>query len=158
MNKEKDLIGLAGEYAVASELCRRGVYAQLTLGKHKQTDILVETEYTMLRIQVKTKQGEVWPAVKGIYRDDDILVLVDLKSKNLNERPDFYVSDISDWKKLIEKEKIRSPSIKVDGRLRIEYPDGWKGLNIKLKDIQTHKERWDKIIQRVERGKANSNT
>ena len=33
---------MAGEYAVASELCRRGHYAQLTLGHHKKTDLLVE--------------------------------------------------------------------------------------------------------------------
>jgi hypothetical protein len=38
----KESVGLAGEYAVASELCRRGHYAQLTLGSHKKTDILVE--------------------------------------------------------------------------------------------------------------------
>lgn len=44
MKLSKELIGLAGEYAVASELCRLEVYAQLTLGSHKQTDILVETE------------------------------------------------------------------------------------------------------------------
>lgn len=38
----KELLGLAGEYAVASELCKRGMYAQLTLGSHKHTDILIQ--------------------------------------------------------------------------------------------------------------------
>jgi hypothetical protein len=37
----REKIGLAGEYAVAAELCRRGFYAQLTLGHHKKTDLLV---------------------------------------------------------------------------------------------------------------------
>jgi len=32
----KDILGLAGEFAVASELCRRGIYAQLTLGTRKR--------------------------------------------------------------------------------------------------------------------------
>ncbi len=36
-------MGLTGEYAVASELCKRGYYAQLTLGNHyKKTDLIVE--------------------------------------------------------------------------------------------------------------------
>jgi hypothetical protein len=37
MKLEKETIGLAGEYAAASELCKRGFYAQLTLGHHKKT-------------------------------------------------------------------------------------------------------------------------
>jgi hypothetical protein len=37
MSNSKELVGLAGEYAVASELCRRGYYSQLTLGNHKKT-------------------------------------------------------------------------------------------------------------------------
>jgi len=53
----KEFLGLSGGYAVASELCRRGIYAQITLGHHKCTDVLVETDFKMLRIQVKAKQG-----------------------------------------------------------------------------------------------------
>jgi len=62
MKIPKDTLGLAAEFAVASELCRRNIYAQLTLGLRKRTDILVETERGMLRIQVKGKQGREWPA------------------------------------------------------------------------------------------------
>ena len=51
-----ELLSLAGEYAVASELCRRGLYSQLTLGHHKRTDILIETELKMFRIQVKANR------------------------------------------------------------------------------------------------------
>jgi len=92
----KELLSLTGEYAVASELCKRGIYAQLTLGHHKKTDLLLELEYTMHRIEVKTKQGNEWPAVSGIYRKDDFLVLVDLKNKETKERLDFYILDIKD--------------------------------------------------------------
>jgi len=59
-------LGLAGEYAVASELCRRVVYAQITLGKHKRADLLAETERAMVRIQAKAKQGREWPGCRGI--------------------------------------------------------------------------------------------
>ena len=37
----KEFLGLAGEYAVASELCKRGLYAQLTLGHHKSTNLKI---------------------------------------------------------------------------------------------------------------------
>lgn len=70
MKISKDILGLAAEFAVASELCRRNIYAQLTLGFRKRTDILVETERGMSRIQVKGKQGKEWPGCKVIYGND----------------------------------------------------------------------------------------
>ena len=103
----RELLGLSGEYAVASELCRRGLYAQLTLGHHKQTDILIESAQQMVRIQVKAKQSSEWPAVSGLYRQEDILVLVDYQKKELDERPDFYILNLKDWRALIEEEKDR---------------------------------------------------
>ncbi len=128
----KEFLGLLGEYAVASELCRRGVYAQLTLGHHKQTDILVETETRVLRISAKAKQGNEWPSVSGLYRMDDYLVLVDLDGKSDTERADFYILDLNDWKHLVTEESKRRPNITVDNQNRISYPDGWNGLNIQL--------------------------
>ena len=115
----KELLGLSGEYAVATELCKRGIYAQLTLGHHNRTDILVETEYRMLRIQVKAKQGNEWPSILGLYRDDDLLVLVDFKNKNEDERPDFYILDFDGWKTMIKEEKQNYPEVQVDKQFRI---------------------------------------
>ena len=67
MEIAKQTLGLAGEYAVASELCKRGIYAQLTLGNRKSTDLLLDVEDGgMLRVQVKSKQGNEWPACKGV--------------------------------------------------------------------------------------------
>ncbi len=43
---KRENVNMAGEYAVASELCRRNLYAQVTLGKQKRTDILVYTPET----------------------------------------------------------------------------------------------------------------
>jgi len=40
MTISKECIGLAAEFAVASELCKRGIYAQLTFGNKKRTDRL----------------------------------------------------------------------------------------------------------------------
>src|SRR5258708_14134637 len=94
-NLSREFLGLAGEYAVASELCRHKVYAQLTLGHHKQTDILVETDNHMLRISVKAKQGKMWPSVDGLHRSDDFLILVDFARKPTTVRPDFYILNLS---------------------------------------------------------------
>lgn len=141
----KEFLGLAGEYAVGSELCKRGVYAQLTMGHHKRTDILVETERSMLRIQVKSKQGRVWPAIGGIRGEDEFLVLVDFEGKEVGERPDFYVLDVADWKALIKNEKHRFSGVAIDDRLHITYPDGWKGLNIDPSQVSECRETWEKL-------------
>ena len=133
MKISKDILGLAAEFAVASELCRRDIYAQLTLGQRKRTDILVETEKTMLRIQVKGKQGKEWPLVKGISGKDIFLVFVDFENKKENERPDFYILTVKDWGKLLgSEEKKQGPR-----------PD------IKPEMIKEYKERWDKIKKAV---------
>jgi hypothetical protein len=110
----KELLGLAGEYAAASELCRRGMYAQLTLGHHKRTDLLVEFEFGFVRIQVKAKQGREWPAISGIYTDDDFIILVDFSGADCVQ-PDFYILNLSDWKSLLEQEKELYPDIEIDG-------------------------------------------
>jgi hypothetical protein len=141
----KELLGLAGEYAAASELCRRGMYAQLTLGHHKRTDLLVECEFGFVRIQVKAKQGREWPAISGIDTDDDFIVLVDFSGADCVQ-PDFYILNLSDWKSLLEQEKELYPDIEIDGKLRIRYPDGWKGLNISPVAVIQCKNCWNKIL------------
>jgi hypothetical protein len=141
----KELLGLAGEYAVASEVCKRGFYGQLTLGHHKRTDILIETDTKMLRLQVKAKQGSEWPAVSGLYRPDDILILVDFARKELLGRLDFYVLTLTDWVQLVSEEQKRYPDMTVDSQNRVRHADGFCGINIKASHVADHKDRWDKI-------------
>jgi hypothetical protein len=150
----KDTLGLAAEFAVASELCRRNVYAQLTLGYRKRTDILVETDKGMLRIQVKGKQGKVWPGCKGIYGEDIVLVFVDFERKKENERPDFYILTIEDWKELLKKElilsgKVERGEVTIDGRNMPTWKDGYQGMAIIPGAIKDHQDRWDKIANMV---------
>ncbi|TSA58313.1 MAG: hypothetical protein D4R39_00910 [Methylophilaceae bacterium] len=99
----KESVGLAGEYAVASELCKRGFYAQLTLGNHKKTDLIVESNNKLFRVSVKSKQGSTWPKVTGIWAPGDLLVFVDFEGKSNDERPDFYVLGVDQWKSLVKK-------------------------------------------------------
>jgi hypothetical protein len=100
----KECLGLAAEYAAASELCRRGIYAQLTLGNRKRTDLLVDADAgTMFRIQVKAKQGREWPGVKGVHGESIALILVDYEKKSEAQRPDFYILLPTDWANVLEK-------------------------------------------------------
>lgn len=135
MKIENETLSLAAEFAVASELCRRNIYAQLTLGRHKRTDLLIETDRRMLRIQVKAKQGSVWPNCTGVHGDDAILVLVDYSNKRDTERPDFYVLTARDWENLGRPE----PSMGVrPGSSLGSWQFGARG-------VKEHMEHWDKI-------------
>jgi hypothetical protein len=146
---DKHTLGLAAEFAVASELCKRNIYAQLTLGLRKRTDILVETDDNFLRIQVKAKQGREWPGVKGV-EGEDILILVDFAEKTELERPDFFILTSTDWKKLIKiilKKYIDDGSVKIDEKWVPIWEDSYKGVGLKPEHLKKYHERWDKILK-----------
>jgi len=159
MTISRETLSLAGEFAVASELCRQGMYAQLTLGLRKRTDILIQTETAMLRVQVKTKQGNVW-VCSGISGEDIILVLVDYANKQPDQRPDFYILTTSDWADFLEvpwvKERIAEGIVKIDNENRpIWHSKGkstFRGFQVEPEDIITHKERWGKIEALLNKG------
>jgi len=132
----KTLLGLAGEYIVASEICRRGFHAQITFGRWKNTDILavnLANGKTVL-VEVKTKQGKEWPNVKGVKGSNRVQVLVDFRDKGLTERPDFYIIDEGFWRKHLEKIKNELKEvIETEDQIIPIYPDGWKGTSLKSK-------------------------
>jgi hypothetical protein len=153
MKMEKSLIGIAGEYAVASELCRRGIYAQLTLGNRKKVDLLIDGA-TLARIEVKTKQGRGWPGVKGISPKDGLkfLVLVDLRSKQGDERPDFYVIGPDEWRPFLEekvKDQLERKVVKIDDDSIPVYRSRFIGTEIRIEDVQRFKNGWEKIQRAV---------
>ena len=153
---ERHNLGIAAEFAVASELCRRNIYAQLTLGTRKRTDLLVETKTGMLRIEVKAKQGPSWPNCKGIpSRQNRLLILVDFASKQENQRPDFYILTSEDWLNLLNEEceeRIAKGEVVLDDEnvpLWVnqvnKYGQPYSGLGISVRQVVAQKERWDKI-------------
>ena len=154
MKLEKSLVGLAGEYAVASELCRRGVYAQLTLGNRKKVDLLLDGEKEIARVEVKTKQGRQWPGVKGIAPKDGLtfLVLVDLQGKGEKERPGFYVISRDEWRPfLVQKlqDKLKTGLVKIsDDNVALNH-DGFVGTGITSKEVEKFRDDWEKIVRVV---------
>ena len=151
MALDKNTLGLAAEFAVASELCRRNIYAQLTLGTRKRTDLLVETGRAMLRIQVKGKQGIEWPACKGIKGKEMILVFVDFHNKKETERPDFYILMEQDWKRFVKNtiKPMMWPGDQIIEGYIPKWKDGYIGTGIKPHMIREHLEKWDKIKRKL---------
>lgn len=147
----KEDLGLAAEYAVASELCRRGIYAQLTLGNRKRTDLLLDLENGhMLRVQVKAKQKRDWPACKGVCGNSNILVFVDYENKNLTQQPDFYVLTELDWKNFLQVELTESGRAQKwrctwGADLVPRSDSGIVGITLRASQINVHRDRWDKI-------------
>lgn len=150
MEIPKEMLSLAGEFAVASELCRRGIYAQLTLGSRKRTDLLVETETAMLRIQVKAKQGRNWPHCKGIFGENMLLIFVDYKDKSPEQRPDFYILTSSDWESFVRRwlsDEISEGKVILNSQNCPIWvsQNNFEGINFSQREIIEHKERWKKI-------------
>ena len=160
MSIDKSVLGVAGEFAVASELCRRNMYAQLTFGHQKRMDLLVINEKTqrILRVEVKAKQGRDWPNCKGIGRNDSFLVFVDYEKKFNTERPDFYVLSVEDWREhchtRINDYKTKHPDrrIELTDLNVIRWPDEvgsngkpYEGTGVRAEDIREHKDAWHKL-------------
>jgi hypothetical protein len=165
---QRQMVGLAAEFAVTSELCRRDVYAQLTFGHQKRTDLLVfHEDGELLRIEVKGQQGGSWPNCRGIYDSNAIMVLVDFYKKSLHERHDFYVLTVVDWVEFVQSEIKRLGAkgqfVELDSHNVPMWPEQvskngepYKGLGIAPGQIQEHKEKWKKIVQRLERQKVHN--
>lgn len=157
----REYLALAAEFAVASELCRRGYYAQLTMGTHKKTDILVETDERMLRIQVKAKGGPQWPNCRGIPTRDFILVLVDFAGKGAGERPDFYVLDSNAWVQVANEEIQRQTSkgreVIIDDQNVPIWPKQinksgkvYRGISLNRSQVMPYKEAWATVARVLE--------
>jgi len=158
---KKSLLGLAGEYSVAAELARRDIYAQLTLGNQKKTDLLIFSQTTdnLLKIEVKCKQIYEWQC-KGINNPNTILIFVDFEKKSLTEKPSFYILNFEDWKALVLKKIDEGDKIKYPNRFTeivdscpIFYDENknvlWKGCGIRVSDIQEFENKWEKIEEKL---------
>jgi hypothetical protein len=159
MRISRSTLGVAAEFMVAGELGRRNIYAQPTFGFQKRTVLLILGEKNkLLKVEVKSKQGQDWPNCKGIYGDNVMLVFVDFARKSELERPDFYILTVQDWVRLAKTAIAKYPREKVtldERNVPIFHDhvmaDGqpYRGTGVRADQIAEHKERWDKIIGAV---------
>lgn len=151
---DSQMVGIAAEFAVASELARRNIYAQPTFGHLKRTDLLVFGENDRpIRIEAKGKQSKQWPNCKGIADRNSVLVLVDFEGKAGGDRPDFYILTADDWLALVEKEIQKRPNKKIEldsdncpiWTTEVKNGKPYRGMGVEVKDVTAHKEAWGKI-------------
>lgn len=148
MEMNRDNLSMAGEYAVASEVCRHDFYAQITLGHLKRTDILVYNPENQkeAKIEVKAKQERTWPHVKGISGDTTLLIFVDFKGKDEYERPDFYILTGKDWQDYLDQNVRGADDLKeLMNDTTPVWNDGTVGQGVEVKEVLVHKERWEKL-------------
>ncbi len=159
---DKYAVGLAGEYFVASELCRRGINASITLGNAKRIDILAFSEKgKIIRIEVKSKQGRNWAGVKGIPNGDYFIVFVDYYNKESIESPDMYILNSNEWVKCVKRKAkerkdkgqslvtmspenvpIFSQEIARTGKVR-------EGMTVPTAYVEPYKNKWETITKAV---------
>jgi hypothetical protein len=159
MKIDSDMLSVAAEFAVASELGRRNIYAQPTFSHQKRTDLLIfGKKGSLLRLEVKGKQSNEWPNCNGIADSKSILVLVDFAGKPDTERPDFYILTMEEWVDFVKEEIRKRP-----GQTIVLSPDNvpvwsnqvkngkpYRGIGIKGNDVRNHKEKWNKIMEALE--------
>ena len=158
------ILCLAAEFAVASELCRRNIYTQLTLGKQKRTDLLLmSSNGGFSRVEVKAKQGREWPNCRGIYGPLAFLVFVDYAGRGNTDRPDFFVLTEKDWLRVLNKKIQAIHSRRPNKRIIVDDENvpifideinkrgkPYKGMGVLVEDIQEYREAWVKITSALE--------
>ncbi|MGA3094063.1 MAG: hypothetical protein ABSD79_01590 [Dehalococcoidales bacterium] len=103
---DKNLLCLAGEFGVASNLCLKGYVASLTLKNYPKVDIFAFNPNNGKHnaIQVKTKLGgKEYFLPEHISDEDPSFVFVEFANKN--SFPKFYIVPAKAVSKISEKER-----------------------------------------------------
>lgn len=139
---DKYTLGMAGEYAVCSELLRRGIDASITMGNAKATDVVVFCKTvngnSYKKIEVKTTQTTkfVTNFFNKYYTPDlphpDIWILVHI-DRDLKAR--FFI---------LTHEELASIQMERNNINIWQKSEGCD--NVLLKDIEPYENMWDKIL------------
>jgi hypothetical protein len=160
MKIEKSILGVAGEFAVATELCRRNIYAQLTLGNQKRVDLLaLSRDGVFVKIEAKAKQGPMWPNQKGLPPGHGFIVFVDFAGRDDGARPDFFVLSPDDWRAVAERHVAEYLKKHPDRTTHLDHENcplfpeeinkhgkPYRGCSVRVTDVEPYREAWCKII------------
>ncbi len=155
----KQLLNMAAKHAVASELCRRQIRAELKFvgrGSKVTAPLFSGGE---VEFNVRAKMGRTWPSCKGVALPHQVLVLVDYQGCGDTDRPTFYILCADDWCIVLERrlDEIRRRSsdkrIRVTEQFVAEFPDepvrstgqAWQGVDIRPDLVEEYHERWNTI-------------
>ena len=143
---DKYYLNLAGEYRVASELFKRGLFATITYGNKKGADIYAIGPNRQTAV-VEVKASNSSRFVTGFYQK-----YVD----EMTEHPDFWVlcsfcrEDPEEFYVLSHAEMARAQAARNSGEALTWVENAEKvktGVdNVLAKDLQDYKSAWNKIV------------
>ena len=152
-----DLLSLAGEYRVCSELNKRGLFATVTYGNRKSVDVYViqDAPRRAIRVEVKTSQRGRFvtritqKCLEHSADAPDYWVLFLLRPRTGGEFEErFFVLSHREIC-LIQKKGNR----RFARRYRKKHgksPDETAGIdNVRVEDVQKYENAWDKIRRAV---------
>ncbi len=157
MNKRKrtptELLSLAGEHRVASELCKLGVFATITPGNRKQTDLYAinDTTKRFIRIEVKASQTRKFVTRIGQRKstgnppDFWVLVLFNQQTERFFVLKNAEIEILQDEMngEYLKKFRSRNPGKEFDVR------NGVDNLPLAAVENAHCENRWDKIVAAV---------
>jgi hypothetical protein len=161
-NKIKsNLLSLAGEYRVCSELLKCGIFSTVTYGTHKGVDVYAirENQDRALRVEVKTSQtGRFVTGIsqKKLKRTDpaapDFWVLFLLKSTGNSYVERFFVfahAELYDLQNSVNREYAEK--YKARRGVDFEFGKGVDNVPLVKVDRPEHEDQWQKIVERFKR-------
>jgi hypothetical protein len=143
---EKHYLNLAGEYGVCSELAKRGITANITLGHHKAADVLVVDTNTKRAIIIEVKTTRSDRIVTGFFQK--------YKTPTTTPAPDFWVIVQIDEENLSQF-YILSHQEMAQAQMKRNSMNEWKEVkggvdNILIKELgDTYKNNWQKLLDAV---------
>lgn len=148
---EKYHLSMAGEYFVAAQIQRLGLFASVTYGNAKKADVCVFTEFSdrMVVVEVKTTKKLQWTFSGRIYtKSEKPWVFVYLTEKS-EEPPRFFVLTQS------ELHSILAPlddeySRKYKEKHGSDYGDKTWIVNISLKLLTDYENKWEAITAQLQ--------
>lgn len=155
--QEKQLLALAGEFGVASELCRRGMQAAVTYGNSKKADVLAfgSEHNTCVRLEVKTTRRKRWPIGTAVRKSDAVgenvfwvFVLLP-RNDSENAAPRYFVLTWSDVREL-----DKQLSDEYEEKYRKKHGKEFAGDGVPtltLSHVEAHEGKWETIKQAIDR-------
>jgi hypothetical protein len=144
MAKDKNEIGIAGEFLVASKLTEMGFAVGLTRKNTADIDILVSDGKKAKMIQVKTTESpkNEWLCSMNKPANDDLYyVLVNLNTKG-SAVPSFHIVASKTVKASLDKQKREGEA---DYRARHGKPYTGKDIYKFFDAENTYKDKWDAL-------------
>jgi hypothetical protein len=150
LQDKKYHLSLAGEFYVAAELQRRGVSATVTYGNAKRADVVAFSntdDERVVKVEVKTTTSEDKWVIGNKVPERSLTPWVFVRIPEGDGHPDFFV---------LTQTEINQILTPVADEYRHQYlarhGEEFKGRGVetlRLQQIQSHRNAWCKIVNRL---------